>query len=161
MEVEWKAFELRPEGLNVPPPPEEYLERAWRSVSALAARYNLKMRRHSHYGPSRLALEGARFAEDHGMIEAYNDAMFKALWVENRDISDLEVLVQVAEAIGLDNQAFRECLVKRTNMQRVLDDTAEAERLGITGIPCFIAGNRGAMGVQSFEQLKQLVEGAS
>lgn len=69
------------------------------------------MRPNSHRSPFRLALEGAKFAEDGGHISAYNEAVFKAQWQEDKDIGDLDTLVEIAAAIGLDAVAFRQCLI--------------------------------------------------
>lgn len=160
MEVEWKAFELRPEGQPIVPKPPGYLERAWESVRALAAEVGLEMRPNSRRDRySRLALEGAKFAERHGKLEEYNEAVFRLYFVEDGDIGDPAALRAVAESVGLDGEAFARALAERTFKPDVDRDCAEARELGITGIPCFISGNAGLMGVRSYETLKRLAAG--
>jgi predicted DsbA family dithiol-disulfide isomerase len=46
----------------------------------------------------------------------------------------------------------------RKYQHEVLQDHQEAEQLGITGIPCFVSGNKGMMGAQSYESLVNLIE---
>ncbi|HEX6923422.1 MAG TPA: DsbA family protein [Bacillales bacterium] len=159
IEVEWKAFELKPEGEEVPEKSPEYMERARKGVEQLAAQYGLDMKFNASTDHSRHALEGAKYAEEHGKGNEYHDAVFAAQFQQERNINDLDVLVEIAGDLGLDQEDFRSELEKRTYQDAVLQDHAEAVRLGVTGIPCFVSGNRGVMGAQTYESLKQLVEG--
>ncbi|HEU5138446.1 MAG TPA: DsbA family protein [Bacillales bacterium] len=159
IEVEWKAFELKPEGEETPPKSPEYMERARKGVEQLAAQYGLDMKFNASTEHSRHALEGAKYAEIHGKGNEYHDAVFAAQFQQERDINNLDVLVEIAGNLGLDQDEFRQVLEERTYQEAVLLDHAEAVRLGVTGIPCFVSGNQGVMGAQTYESLKQLVEG--
>lgn len=159
IEVEWKAFELRPEGVEMPPKSPEYMERARKGVEQLAAQYGLDMKFNTKTDHSRHALEGAKYAEVHGKGNEYHDAVFAAYFQQDENINDLDVLTEIAGKLGLDQEDFRQALEKRTYMDAVLQDVAEARAIGITGVPCFIYGNRGVMGAQNYESLKALIEG--
>src|SRR4030095_16566926 len=84
IEITWKSYELRP--LNMPPLPpaqeQAYKERvavAWPRTQQMAQEvFGIEMRSHRWGVKSRLALEGAKFAEEKGLGEAYHEAMFKA-----------------------------------------------------------------------------------
>lgn len=159
LEIEWKSFELRPEGVNVPPKPTDYMERVKAGVESLAKQYGLEMSLNTNSKASRRAHEGAKFAEEHGKSQEYHEAMFVAQFKEAKNVDDINTLVEVAESVGLDPEEFREAVESRKYRQSVLEDEKLAEQLGVTGIPCIIVGDRGAMGVQSVEQIKALIEG--
>jgi predicted DsbA family dithiol-disulfide isomerase len=158
VEVEWKAFELRPEGVDIPPKSEEYIERAKAGVKSLSEQYGLEMNWNNKSKHSRRALEGAKFAQEKGLENEYHDAVFRAQFQEVKNIDDLQMLVDIAKQIGLDEEEFRQALETRSYQEEVLQDHQEAEQLGITGIPCFVSGNKGVMGAQTYESLLQLVE---
>lgn len=160
--VEWRAFELRPMGVPVPPKPEGYLRRAWEGVHQLNRQFGMPlMQRNSHQGmPSRYALEGQKFAAEHGQVDAYTTAVFHAVFYDDRDIADLDVLTELASQVGLDRKAFLNAVGQRRYREAVEADLAQAQLWGITAVPCFVSGRRGAMGVQTYEDLVELVLGS-
>jgi predicted DsbA family dithiol-disulfide isomerase len=160
VEIEWKSFELRPEGVEIPPKPPGYMEQAKANVARMSKDYGIEMNWNDRSKHSRHALEGAKFAEEQGLGNEYHEAVFRAHFQQDKSINNLDTLVEIAEGIGLDPVAFREALDTRRYQQKVIEDTQEAQQLGVTGIPCFISGNKGVMGAQSYESLVQLVEEA-
>ncbi|HSU80750.1 MAG TPA: DsbA family protein [Candidatus Angelobacter sp.] len=159
IEVEWKAFELRPEGVDIPEHPPEYMARARAGVEAMSKQYGIEMKWNDKSKHSRHALEGAKFAEANGMGDAYHEAVFRAHFQQDKAINDVNTLVEIAGTLGLNAEAFRKALETREYESAVLRDTEEAQAIGITGIPCFISGNRGVMGAQSYESLLRLING--
>lgn len=133
------------------------MEEAWKNVERLGAEVGLTLRPSEHRGPSRLALEGAKFAADHGAGEAYHMAVFKAHFEAGKDISDAKTLVSAGRDAGLDPAALESALKERRYRQAVLDDEAQAASWGITAIPCFVYDGRGVMGVQSEQSLESLL----
>src|SRR5258707_5937332 len=116
--VQFRAYELRPEG-SPPIPPElqaQYRARiaaGWPRVQQMAReRFGLELKRMDdpQPHPSRLAHIGARYATAQGQAEAYHRAVFRAHWQELRDISDPQTLVEIARAIGLEEAAFQAAL---------------------------------------------------
>ena len=63
---------------------------------------------------SRAALIGAKFAEAQGKAQQYHDAVFRAYWQRANNIGDVEVLAEIAQAIGLDRSAFPGGIERRT-----------------------------------------------
>ncbi len=158
VEVEWKAFELRPEGVEIPPKTKEYIERAKAGVETLSTQYGLNMQWNDKSKHSRHALEGAKFAKVKGLENEYHDAIFVAQFQEVKNIDDLETLISLGKQIGLNEEEFRQALETRKYEEDVLSDHQEATQLGITGIPCFVSGNRGVMGAQTYESLLELID---
>jgi predicted DsbA family dithiol-disulfide isomerase len=159
LEIEWKSFELRPEGMEVPPKSPEYLARAKAGVEALGSKYGLKMVFNDKSQHSRIALQGAKYAEEHGYGDEYHNAVFAAQFQEQKDINDLGVLTKLAGQIGLNDEEFREALVTKKYEPAVLRDLEEAQRLNIQGVPYYIVDGRTAYGVQSYEALEKLLLG--
>lgn len=153
LEVQWKSFELRPEGVKLPPKPNDYMEAVKSSFERLGAVEGLAVRLNSHQSSSRLALEGAKYAESKGRFDDYHSRVFKAQFVEDRDIGNLDILVDIAREAGLDEAEFRTCLSERKMKPAVDAELAVAARLGITGIPTFIF-NGGAEVIVGAQPLK-------
>lgn len=60
---------------------------------------------------TRLAFEGWFFAEEKGYGDVYSDLIYRAYFIDEKDIGDLEVLTELAESIGLEKEEFRHALV--------------------------------------------------
>lgn len=157
--MEWKAFELRPEGIELPEKSPETLARMKAGLEALGKKYGLQMTFNEKSKHSRLALEGSKFAEEQGHGNEYHDAVFAAQFQEQKDINDLSVLTGLAAKIGLDQEEFRQALVMRKYEQAVAQDVAEAHRLGIQSVPYFIIDGRAVYGAQSYEALEKFLQG--
>src|SRR5262245_61100854 len=109
---------------------------------------------------SRLAQELGKWADTQPGGEALHDALYRAYFVEARDISKPAVLLEIAGRVGLPVEAAREVLERRTFQAAVDADWALSRELGITGVPTFVAGRWGVVGAQPYETLVQLVERA-
>lgn len=157
--IEWKSFELRPEDFEIPEKSAHHLAQAKLGLQALGRKYGLQMTFNDKSKHSRMALEGAKFAEDHGFGDAYHDAVFAAQFQEQKDINDLEILTEIAGKIKLDQEEFKKALISKQYEQAVLQDISEAQRLGIQGVPYYIVDGRTANGVQSYEALEKLLQG--
>ena len=110
---------------------------------------------------SRLAQELGKWADTQPGGEAFHDAMFRAYFVEARDISRPEVLLEIAERVGLPRAGVSEVLEQRTFKEAVDRDWALSRQYGITGVPTSVAGHRGVVGAQPYEVLEQLVRKAA
>ena len=109
---------------------------------------------------SRLAQELGKWADTQPGGEAIHDALFRAYFVDARDISQPAVLLQIAQQVGLSVDGAREVLEKRTFKDAVDADWKLSREYGITGVPTFVAGRRGVVGAQPYETLEQLVQRA-
>jgi predicted DsbA family dithiol-disulfide isomerase len=109
---------------------------------------------------SRLAQELGKWADGEPGGEAIHDALFKAYFVDGRNIGDPEVLVQIAESVGLPGDKARDVMTKRTHRAAVDADWKKAAEYGVTGVPTFVAAGRGVVGAQPYEELERLVEQA-
>ena len=110
---------------------------------------------------SRLAQEVGKWAGTQPGGEAIHDAMFRAYFVDTRNIGDEAVLVEIAESVELSGEQAREVVRTRSFQQAIDADWAKAYRFGITGVPTFVAGGYGVVGAQPYEMLEKLVQEAA
>ncbi|NMO18892.1 DsbA family oxidoreductase [Pyxidicoccus fallax] len=136
LEVHWRAYELRPAPVPTLDPAGEYLRTTWaRAVYPMAEQRGMTLKLPPVQPRSRLALEAAEFAKDAGVFPAFHQGVFRAFFEEGRDIGDLRVLGDIAEASGLDRQALLGALKSGSYTGRVVFDQEAAQRLGIRGVP--------------------------
>ena len=87
------------------------------------------------------ALSLTELARDRGLHRPLHDRLMHAYWEEARNIGDPEVLREMAVEVGLAEDevaaAIDDALAKR-----VRASTAEAQSIGVTGVPAFVLDNR-------------------
>jgi predicted DsbA family dithiol-disulfide isomerase len=110
---------------------------------------------------SRRAHAAAHWARRHGKFREYNDALFRAFFQRGEDIGDTDVLTRLASDMALDGNDLREAIDKDLYLENVFADEREAKKLGLSGVPAFVANRKIALsGVQSLESLQKFVEHA-
>ena len=116
--------------------------------------------RRTHTYNSRLAQELAKWADSQPGFQAIHGALYRAYFVEGRNIGDLDVLLDIAQSVGLPADKAREVLANRTFKQEVDSDWEHSRRSGISGVPSFIAGKYKVVGAQPYDVLAELVRAA-
>jgi predicted DsbA family dithiol-disulfide isomerase len=116
--------------------------------------------RRTHTYNSRLAQELGKWADTQPGGEAIHDALYRAYFVHARNIGDPEVLVDIAQSVGLPAEEARAVLTERRFKNAVDADWARSREWGVTGVPTFVAGRYGVVGAQPYEVLEQLLEKA-
>ena len=116
--------------------------------------------RRTHTYNSRLAQEFGKWADTQPGGEALHDALYKAYFVEARNIGDPEILVEIARSVGLPAEEARAVLTERRFKDAVDADWAKSHSYGVTGVPTFVADRYGVVGAQPYEVLEQLLEKA-
>ena len=142
-------------GRNVDP------EAMYQRMKGLMDGEGLPYGRRTHTYNSRLAQELGKWADTQPGGEAIHDAMFRAYFVEARNIGDPAVLLEIVDKLGLSSEDAREVIEKRTFKDAVDQDWALSRQLGVTGVPTFVAGGYGVVGAQPYETLERLVEKAA
>jgi predicted DsbA family dithiol-disulfide isomerase len=105
---------------------------------------------------SRLAQELGKWAEFKAKGDEYHSAVFCAYFVDGKNIAEPQVLIEVADSIGLSAAAASEVLKERTFSEAVDHDWSRSHRMGITAVPTFIMGQRVLVGAQPYEALAKL-----
>jgi predicted DsbA family dithiol-disulfide isomerase len=159
--IRWRSFELRPKGS--PPMPPAYrarIEAAQPQLHAMARQhYGLELNTGPFGIDSRPALIGAKYAEEAGAGEAYHRRVFAAYWQQAADISNTDLLADLAVEVGLDRTAFLAALADPGYEAAVDADIAQAQAYGLGGVPAtVIAGRYLVEGAQPYPNLAQAIE---
>ena len=135
-------------------------EAMYQRMKGLMDQEGLPYGRRTHTYNSRLAQELGKWADTVPGGEALHDALYRAYFVEARNIGDPEILVEIAQKVGLPAEEARGVLAERRFKDAVDADWARSREYGITGVPTFVAGGYGVVGAQPYEVLVQLLEKA-
>jgi len=159
--IEWHPFQLNPDM-----PPEgmgrrAYLEgkfggkegavRAYAPVVENAEKAGLKI---DFEGMQRTpnTLNAHRlihWAGIEGRQTAAVSALFKAYFVDARDIGDAEVLADIADSIEMDAAVVTRLLATDVDAKDIADRDAHSRAMGVTSVPTFIvAGKHAVPGAQ-------------
>ena len=167
MTVKWVHFPLHPDTPQAGRSLEEMFAGRGYDIPKMQAQMRARMAAEGlPYGDrsmtynSRLAQELGAWADSQPGGEAIHDALFRAYFVDARDISDPEVLVEIAHAVGLSADGARQVIEKRTHQSAIDADWEKSRRYGVTGVPTFVAGKHGVVGAQPYEALEELVRQA-
>jgi predicted DsbA family dithiol-disulfide isomerase len=112
----------------------------------------------THTYNSRLAQELAVWADTQPGGEKIHKLLFQAYFVDNRNIGEIDVLLDVARAAGLDVAEARKALEERRFKDQVDADWERARTYGITGVPTYVANGYGVVGAQPTEVLEEFLE---
>ena len=165
VDVRWMSYELRPER-ELSDEDKKHMaayqrkvDANWPNVQAMAQNYGLQFGPRNRNSRSRLALEAEKFAEDAGLADAYAERLFRAHFVETRDLSQIDTLVELGQQVGLDGDALRDALVRRTQQARVDRELALGFMYKLSGVPAFIIGRKYLVtGAQPLETLLDVVD---
>jgi 2-hydroxychromene-2-carboxylate isomerase len=145
VEVEWRPFLLGPlfhaqQGLkdspfNVVPVKGAYM---WRDLERTCAKHNIAFKRPTRFPQN--GLLAARIALALAPAERPNfvKAVYQANFVQDRDISDLQILHAALRRAGLDPYETLEVINSDAIKQQLKEETARAADLGIFGAPSFL-----------------------
>ncbi len=171
-ELAWHAFELNP---NMPPEgqdvnehlaqkygttPEQSKANRQRLKDAGAGldfefNYNDGMRMVNTFDSHRLL----HWAGETGKQTALKLALFKAHFTDGKDVSDHDILVEVAGSVGLDEDRARDLLTKNLYAEDVRAVEEQWQDRFITGVPAIIFNKKFMVpGAQEPETFANIIE---
>ncbi len=184
VEVVWRAFELDPSAVSAPAggSPEDRpsyaarlaakygtdLAAAQQMIDTMVARgaeVGIDLRFDRAVAASTVdAHRVIHFAEQRGgpaLQDVMKERLLRAYFTEGEAVGDHDVLVRLAEEVGMDAQDVREVLEAGTFLTQVRAEECEAAALGATGVPFFVVDRRyGVAGAQPAEALLEVLETA-
>jgi predicted DsbA family dithiol-disulfide isomerase len=166
--VRWRPYQLDPTipegGLDR----TEYMEKKFGKSGRLQSAHNNLTRLGAEVGvpfafdkikrsPNTLdAHRLIRWAGSAGVQAEVADRLFKAYFVEGRDIGDRKVLVEIASECGLDANEVEKLLADGADADLVRQEIEQAQAMGVSGVPFFIfGGSLGVPGAQEPSVLRQ------
>jgi putative protein-disulfide isomerase len=78
--------------------------------------------------------------EDPDLALAYLPRVQRAFYAENRDVTDPEVLADLAAELGLEREAFLADFDTEDLKHETWRDYGTSQRAGVTGFPTLVAG---------------------
>lgn len=139
VDVDWRAFELRPAPVPTLDPKGEYLRTTWdRAVYPMARERGMILRLPPLQPRSRRALELAELAREKGRYEEAHRALFKAFFEDGADLDDIDVLATIGASAGLEPAEVRDALERETYRKKIIDDRRQAEDLGVSAVPAIL-----------------------
>jgi len=68
-------------------------------------------------------------------------AMFRAYFMQGRDIGDIDILIEIAEECAMDPEATRRLLQSDSDRKSLHEREAQSREMGVNSVPTFIVGN--------------------
>jgi predicted DsbA family dithiol-disulfide isomerase len=103
----------------------------------------------------------ARFADVHGRSSEIVEALFHNYFVYGRDIGDVEILIEIAEELGLPSKEVRTYLESDADVALIYEENARAHSLGVNGVPSYLfSGGLTISGAQEAEVLARILDAA-
>jgi len=105
-------------------------------IRRYARRYGVRFEMNPHFIINTLALmRGAIWARETGVLEAYDAAMFTAVWVDRRNMEDAAEIAAVVKKAGLDPAEMAEAITTPEIKQALIAETEAAVARGVFGVP--------------------------
>ena len=101
-----------------------------------AKHYGVPFNRNPFFPVNTLALmRGAAAAQIDGIFERYHPAMYKAMWVDGRNLNDIKEVAAVLAEAGIDAQKFGARIQEQDVKDCLKSTTDEAVARGVFGAP--------------------------
>ncbi len=111
----------------------------FKDLDRYANRYGVPMQFNQAFPINTIYLmRGALYAQQEGFIEAYDEAIFNAVWRDNKNMNDPEVVGAVLTEAGFDTAAILAATQDSDIKKKLFAVTAEAVENGLFGMPAFI-----------------------
>ncbi len=79
-------------------------------------------------------------ADERGLLRQWIVEVMRAEWAHGLDIGDESVLLEVGQRVGLDGDALTASFSKPAYIEQLENNWAEAQELGLIGVPSFQIG---------------------
>ncbi|MEW2913523.1 DsbA family oxidoreductase [Leisingera sp. JC11] len=169
--IEWHPFQLNPDMPREGMDRREYLERKFGGKEGAVKAYAPVV---EHAEKAGLTINFEAMKRTPNTLDAHRlihwagvegkqtqvvDALFKAYFVDARDIGDHAVLAEVAQEAGMEADVAARLLEGDSNVQAIRDRDAHSRKMGVNSVPTFIVANQHAVpGAQPPELWKQVIE---
>jgi len=105
---------------------------------------------HTH---AQKAAEASQCAYEQGEYWEYHDLLF-----QNQQALDVDSLKGYAQQLGLDTDAFNECLDSGQYSSEVQNDLTQGQSYGVTGTPTFFINGHLLRGAKPFSDFQAMIE---
>lgn len=88
------------------------------------------------------AMRGLIAYQDTPHIRKLGDGFYDAMWVNNEDIDDPDIVSHIVASAGVETAKYQEKIIEAAVKQRVFDVTEELAKRGGFGAPTFFVGDQ-------------------
>jgi predicted DsbA family dithiol-disulfide isomerase len=100
-----------------------------------------------------------RWSASAGVQNQMVERLFEAYFEEGLDIGDRDILVEMANEVGMDSATVSDLLEQGADREIIENEDALAHRMGISGVPTFIFNNKFLIsGVQDPDNIVQVID---
>ena len=125
-------------------------------IDRWARRYEIEFRMNSIFPQNTLnALRLAIVAQNRGKLSAIHQSLFDAMWIHDRDLSDINVLRVIAAEAELPADKLMTEITDQSVKDALKANTEEAVSRGVFGAPTFFIGEQMYFGNDRFEFIKE------
>jgi predicted DsbA family dithiol-disulfide isomerase len=129
-----------------------------RRLGKTAEEFGLPFRGSDKIYNSRLAQELGLWGESKNRGDEFHRAVFKAYFVDGKNIAQIPLLVELASSAGLPGDEAAEVLASRAFKEAVDADWALSKEKSITAVPTFVMNQDRLVGAQPYKALEGLME---
>lgn len=102
-----------------------------------------------------------QYSKEIGKDSELVSVIFKAYFTDGKNISDIDILVEISKEVGLEEEAIREILNSTKYTDRVQKDEKESQDIGVDVVPYFLVNKKyNVAGAQSIETIREALEKA-
>jgi 2-hydroxychromene-2-carboxylate isomerase len=105
------------------------------------------------------AMRAVVWAEGLGAGERFATAAFRQAFAAGRDLSDVDVLVEIAESVGLPSSEVGTAIEEPAVKEGLKDATSRAWERGVIGVPCIGIGEEILYGDDQLEAAASRLDG--
>lgn len=170
-EIEWHPFQLNPEMPREGMDRRAYLEGKFGGKEAAVRAYAPVA---EHAEAAGLTLDLGAIKRTPNTLDAHRlihwagiegkqtrvvDALFRAYFMDGRDIGDAEVLADIADSVGMDAAVVLRLLQSDADREEITARDLHAREAGVNSVPTFIVANAHAVpGAQSPELWEKVID---
>jgi len=165
IEIRWTAFPLHPntpeEGLALEELFADHsvdIDQMMARLKQVANEVGLPLGERKKTYNSRLAQELGKWAESKGKGDEFHNAVFRAYFVDGKNIGNIPELVDLVKSVDLHGKEAQKVLEKRAFKEAVDLDWSRAYAMGVTAVPTFVINNQAVVGAQPYEVLEELMK---
>ena len=136
---------------------ESLIEEFYQRIKGIADDYGLPYGKRQKTYNSRLAQELAAWADTQDGGERMHEALYRAYFVDNLNISDKQILLQLVADAGLDAVRAEEVLNGRLFSPEIDRHWQRAQSMGLSGVPTFVCDDLYVVGHQQYEVLMRFL----
>jgi len=100
---------------------------------------------------------GALAAQELGVFDEYLEIMLKAMWEEDKNLSDLDVLQSTMNENNLDAEAIIKIVTSQECKDKLIANTSDAVNRGAFGVPTFFLNDEIFFGKDHLYQLEEYI----